>query len=179
MKVTFFTVAMLAALGLVDLSEAVPVRNMSQADADLDQTFTLGEGETKVVDLTGGLSATKPAATGKTGAAKNTTGATNAISSLMNQTNGLTAALMDKMTKTLNSGESAESGASKLETGFEISLDNFEVSGLFEDKPAPTPAPKKVEEKPMTVTVSKGDATTTEKKADKADAIKKLEAAKK
>jgi len=133
----------------------------------------------------------------------------SALSSLMMDTNNLTKALMDKMTKDCSKPD--DKGCTlqdRLDNGFTLSLDNFEVGGLVpECKPAPEP---KCECKsPATITIAKSDpcanpcdekkasVTTTlpksapngstatktaptpaEKTADKTDALKKLEDAK-
>ena len=89
----------------------------------------------------------------------------------MNDTNNLTKALMDKMTKDISKPD--EKGCTledRLNNGFTLSLDNFEVEGLVpECKPAPAPAEKPKEgsgsgcnSSPATITITKAD--TCEKK---------------
>ena len=184
MKVNFFSVALLAALALFETSQAVPLHITSNADAGPEASLaTLGTSGNQME---------------------------SALSSLMADTNNLTKALMDKMTKDISKPD--DKGCTlqdRLDNGFTLSLDNFEVGGLVPDcKPAPPEQPKCNAGCPATVTISKVDpceekcpaaapktatlnvktspATATpkmaptpaEKTADKADAIKKLEAAK-
>ena len=181
MKVNFFSVTLLAALALFETGQAVPLQITGNADAGPEASL---------------------AALGTSGSQME-----SALSSLMADTNNLTKALMDKMTKDISKPD--EKGCTlqdRLDNGFTLSLDNFEVGGLVPDcKPAP-PAPEQPKCNagcPATVTISKVDPceekcpaapkaatvktspataktapTPAEKTADKADAIKKLEAAK-
>ena len=120
MKIYYFFSAMLAAV------QAVPLHTMSTSNTDagleinlnsiLDNgsagkpvSFTLGEGEMRDIDLTStftpksncGCSSkpvTKHCSTGK---AKSNSQMEASLSSIMSDTNNLTKALMDKMTKDL------------------------------------------------------------------------------
>ena len=181
MKVNFFSVALLAALALFESSQAVPLSIVSNADAGPEARLaTLGTSGSQME---------------------------SALSNLMADTNNLTKALMDKMTKDISKPDEACTMQDRLNNGFTLSLENFEVGGLVPDcKPAPIEQPKcnnscppatvtltkvdpceeKCPAKASTVNVKTSPVTATpktaptpaEKTADKADAIKKLEATK-
>ena len=247
MKVSFFSVAMIAAIGLFEVNEAVPLHTMSTSKTDSGinvnlaslteggeagkpVSFTLGDGDMKTIDLTSSFTPKTSSAPKAKAAGKINSGSQmeSALTSLMKETNGLTGALMDKMkADIMGGGPKPCTLQERLDDGFSIAFENFDVDGLVPDCPAP-PAPKcECEPKTSTITIAADQcnscdakkatvtapkaattATTTapktavsatapkssvsaapptaaktapstaEKTADKADAIKKLEAAK-
>ena len=236
MKVSFFSVAMIAAIGLFEVNEAVPLHTMStsKTDSGIDVnlaslseggeagkpvSFTLGDGQMKTVDLTSSFTPKASSAPKAAGKINSGSQMESALTTLMKETNGLTGALMDKMkADIMGGGDKPCTLQDRLNDGFSIAFENFDVDGLVPDCPAP-PAPKcecepktasitiaadqcnSCDAKKATVTAPKTATTATttapktavsaappaaaktapstaEKTADKADAIKKLEAAK-
>ena len=199
MKVSFFSVTLLAALAIFETSQAVPIHTMSTSntDAGLEVTLasmsdsgeggdpvklTLGKGETKTIDLTSTY--TPKSGTGSSSAPVTQSCSTckapsgnqmeSQLNNLVKDTNNLTKALMDKMTKEISKPD--EKGCTlqdRLDNGFTLALENFEVGGLVpECKPATASESKKegnsdggCKSSTATITITPGDSCEEKKPA--------------
>ena len=135
-------------------------------------TFTLGDGEMRTIDLTStytpksdGSSCSKPITKHCcTGKAKSQGQMESSLSSIMSDTNNLTKALMDKMTKDLSQpcGQAC-SVQDWLDDGFCLCLNNFEIGAPF---PQCKPCEKETKCKPQETLVSIKAADPCEDKCE-------------